>query len=125
MVRDNKVYVVYHSGISFKVLEVFTGREQLLGLSEIASRAHLDKSAVQRSAHTLEKLGYLDQDPVSRRYMLGIRVLNPAFGYLRSHPLIEKAAPILLDLRRTTGERVDLSLLDRDALVYVLRLQSM
>jgi DNA-binding IclR family transcriptional regulator len=111
-------------GKAFRVLEVFTGREQLLSLGEIASRSHLDKSAAQRFTHTLQKLGYLDQDPVSRRYMLGIRVLDPAFGYLRSHPLIEKAAPILLDLRRTIGERVDLSLLDRGALVYVLRLQS-
>lgn len=111
-------------GKAFKVLEVFTGREQLLSLGEITTRTRLDKSAVQRLTHTLQKLGYLDQDPVSRRYMLGIRVLDPAFGYLRSHPLIEKAAPILLDLRRTIGERVDLSLLDRGALVYVLRLQS-
>lgn len=109
---------------AFKVLEVFTGREQLLSLGEIAARSHLGKSSAQRLTHTLQKLGYLTQDPASRRYMLGIRVLDPAFGYLRSHPLIDKAAPILLDLRRTIGERVDLSLLDRGALIYVLRLQS-
>lgn len=111
-------------GKAFKVLEVFSERERLLSLGEIATRTGIDKSAVQRITYTLQKLGYLDQDPASRRYMLAVRVLDNAFGYLRSHPLIEKAAPILLDLRRTIGERVDLSLLDREALVYVLRLQS-
>src|ERR1700747_2512976 len=86
-------------GKAFKVLEVFSERERLLSLGEIATRTGIDKSAVQRITYTLQKLGYLDHDPASRRYMLAIHVLDHAFGYLRSHPLIEKAAPILLDLR--------------------------
>ena len=79
---------------------------------------------MQRYTRTLRDLGYLEQDPFTRRYALNHRVLDLSFSYLRKNPLIERAAPILIDLRRTARERVDLSIPDGLDLVFVLRLQS-
>ncbi|BBK32334.1 IclR family transcriptional regulator [Stella humosa] len=109
---------------AFQVLEAFRGGDRHLSLGELAAATGLDKSAVQRFTHTLRAIGYLEQDPATRRYALGRRVLDLAHGYLRNHPLVERAAPILADLRRTTRERVDLSLLDGTDTLYVFRLQS-
>lgn len=109
---------------AFLVLEAFRGGDRHLSLGELAAATGLDKSAVQRFTHTLRAMGYLEQDPATRRYALGRRVLDLAYGYLRNHPLVERAAPILADLRRTTRERVDLSLLDGTDALYVFRMQS-
>src|SRR5690606_18882555 len=109
---------------AFVVLEAFRGGERYLNLGELAAATGLDKSAVQRFTHTLRTLGYLEQDPATRRYALGRRVLDLAHGYLKNHPLVERAAPILADLRRAVRERVDLSLMDGDDVLYLFRLQS-
>ena len=109
---------------AFAVLEAFRANERFLSLGELAAATGLDKSAVQRFTHTLRALGYLEQDPATRRYALGRRVLDLAFGFLKNHPLIERAAPIVADLRRATRERVDLTLMDGDEVLYVFRMQS-
>jgi DNA-binding IclR family transcriptional regulator len=109
---------------AFAVLEAFRDRPRQLSLGEIAMATGLDKSAVQRFTRTLRELGYLQQDPATRRYALGCRVLDLSFAFLQGHPLVERASPVLVDLRRTVRERVDLSLFDGDTLVYALRMQA-
>ncbi|MBL6454066.1 IclR family transcriptional regulator [Belnapia sp. T6] len=106
------------------MLEAFAGRERALSLVELAQASGLDKSSVQRVTRTLRDIGYLDQDPVTRRYMLGSRVLDLSYNYLRTHPLIERALPVLVDLRRVVKERVDLVVPDHDTVLYVLRMQA-
>ena len=55
---------------------------------------------------------------------MGLRLLDLSYEYLRSNRLIERAAPVLVDLRRSARERVDLTLRDGNDLLYVFRLQS-
>jgi DNA-binding IclR family transcriptional regulator len=109
---------------AFAVLEAFRDRPRSLSLSELALATGLDKSAVQRFTRSLRELGYLQQDPATRRYALGCRVLDLSFNFLQAHPLVERASPVLVDLRRSVRERVDLSLFDGDSLVYALRMQA-
>lgn len=109
---------------AFAVLEAFRNGERFLGLREIVEATGLDKSSVQRFTRTLRSIGYLEQDPNTYRYALSKRVLDLSFAYLSSNALIDHAAPILINLRRTTAERVDMTLLDGDSLVFVYRLQS-
>ncbi|MBL28415.1 MAG: IclR family transcriptional regulator [Rhodospirillaceae bacterium] len=106
---------------AFRVLDAFDGSERFLGLAEIAARTGLDKSAVQRFAYTLERLGFLDKCPKTRRLALGQKGLDLAFNFLRTHPLVEAATPTLVELRRSCGERVNLSLFDGTTLIYVIR----
>ena len=54
----------------------------------------------------------------------GIRILDTTLDLLRLDPLVQKATPVLLELRKTVRERVDLSLFDETRLVYALRMQS-
>ncbi len=107
----------------FDVLEAFKGVRSL-SLSEIAERVQFDKSATQRMCHTLTTMGYLQQCPTTRRFELSPKCLDITFEFLRHHPLIERATPILIDLRRQCDERVDLSLFWEKELIYVQRHQS-
>ncbi|WP_149538665.1 IclR family transcriptional regulator [Siccirubricoccus phaeus] len=109
---------------AFQVLEAFRERDRFLNLSDIAAATGLDKSAVQRFTRTLRDLGYLEQEPTTRRYSLGRRLLDLSFWFLRSHPLTDRAVPVLVDLRQAVGERVDLVLPDGDFILYVIRMQA-
>ena len=106
------------------VLSSFHQTDKPLTLTEIGAACGLGKSAVQRVVFTLRELGYIERDPADRGYVPGIRILDHALDYLRHNPLVERASPILLELRRNVRERIDLSLLDGLRLVYASRLQS-
>lgn len=109
---------------AFQVLEAIGRAGRPLSLAEIAAEADIDKSAAQRVAHTLQALGYLERSEAGSGLVPGRRILHRSFDYLRMNPLIERATPVLIELRKTARERVDLSLLDDVLLVYAIRLQS-
>jgi IclR family pca regulon transcriptional regulator len=104
------------------VLESFREAERLLSLAEISKISGLDKPAAQRCVHTLVQTGYLEKDPQSGRFSLGKKVLDLSFHFLRAHPLVIAATPVLLHLRRDCGERTNLSLFDGTSVVYAIRL---
>ena len=109
---------------AFVVLEAFRDAGGSLSLSEVSTLTGLDKSAVQRFTRTLCQLGYLEQDPSTRRYAISIRVLGLSFSFLQSNTHIMRAAPLLVNLRNATRERTDMSLIDGESMVFVFRLQS-
>lgn len=106
------------------VLEAFRGAEGALSLAQIAARTGLTRSAAQRLVHTFRKLGYLTPAEDGRGFRLDLPILDLTHDYLRLNPLVRRANPILLELRRNVRERVDLSLFDGQRMVYAARLQS-
>ena len=109
---------------AMQVLSAFHHASGPLSLSEIAARAELDRSAAQRITHTLLALGYLRRGPKDRGYLPGIRLLDHTLDVLRLDPMVQNATPVLLELRKTVRERVDLSIFDEARLIYALRMQS-
>lgn len=95
-----------------------------LSLSQIAEAAGIDRSAAQRITHTLEAAGYLRRGHGGNGYLPGLKLLDRGFEYLRSDILVERAVPILTELRRNARERVDLSLYDGASHIYAVRLHS-
>jgi IclR family transcriptional regulator, pca regulon regulatory protein len=105
------------------VLEAFSASPRPKSLGEIASAAGINKSAAQRISQTLLSRGYLERADEGG-LVPGRRMLDRSFDFLRSHPLIERATPVLMDLRKIAAERVDLSLFDDLSVIYAIRLQS-
>ncbi|WP_439116563.1 IclR family transcriptional regulator [Paracoccus liaowanqingii] len=106
------------------VLEAFQGADRALTLTQIAARTGLTRSAAQRLVHTFRKLGYLTLAEDGRGFRLDLPVLDLTHDYLRMNPLVRRASPILLELRRNVRERIDLSLFDGPRMVYAARMQS-
>ncbi len=106
------------------LLEAFARQPGELSLNELAHLSGIDRSSAQRMAHTLLKLGYLERGANGRGYTPGRKILDRGFDFLRSRPLVERATPVVIELQRNTGERVDLSLFDGTTIVYALRRQS-
>src|SRR3546814_195349 len=94
------------------ILEVFASHPGPLSLNELTDLSGLDRSSTQRMLHTLVALGYLERGNNQRGYVLGKKILDRTFDFLRGHPLLERATPIVEQLQRECGERVDLSLFD-------------
>lgn len=110
---------------AFLVLEALNVAQRAVALTELAALASLERSAVQRIAHTLKVLGYLRQHPVTRAYSLAGRMLEFGYTVLATDRVREKAWPFLEALNRSTGETVNLMELEGDEIVYVARFASM
>lgn len=105
-----------------QVLYAFGGNEPALTSTEIARMTGLNISAVQRFTHTLHRLGLLEKDLRTKQFRLSVRLLDFAYLFLRSDALSNVAYPHLLTLSRETGEFVNLSVLDRADVIYIMRL---
>jgi IclR family transcriptional regulator, pca regulon regulatory protein len=103
------------------VLMAFGSETRSMNLPEIGTITGIGKSAAQRFTHTLERLGYMRKDPVTKRYSLTPKVLELGLRYVHADALIEHANPYLLDLNIKCGETVNLSEPDGPDMVYVAR----
>lgn len=92
-----------------------------MNLSEIAEASGLSKSAAQRFAYTLGRMGFLRKDPRTKRFSLTPKTVELGYRYLLVNPLIERANPYLLDLNKRCGETVNMAEPDGTDMVYVAR----
>jgi IclR family pca regulon transcriptional regulator len=106
------------------LLECFSMNAAPLSLDALVRLSGMDRSTVQRMAHTLVQLGYLERGINGKGYVPGKKILDRTFDYLRSVPLLERATPLIVDLQRESGERVELSLFDDLSIVFALRRQT-
>ncbi|MGB6103353.1 MAG: IclR family transcriptional regulator [Pusillimonas sp.] len=107
-----------------RLLECFSDHATPLSLNELVAASAMDRSAVQRMAYTLVALGYLERGINGKGYVLGKKILERTFDYLRSVPLLERATPLIVDLQRESGERVELSLFDDLTIIFAIRRQT-
>jgi IclR family pca regulon transcriptional regulator len=103
------------------ILSSFHSDRPLIGVSELSRGLDLSRSTAHRYVVTLAKLGYLQQDPESRRYRLGPKVLDLGFSALNSMDLLEISAPYLRRLSDETQRTVNLAILDGTDVVYIER----
>ncbi|MEQ6250910.1 IclR family transcriptional regulator [Sulfitobacter sp. HNIBRBA3233] len=106
------------------VLSAFHHANGPLTLTDIASRAGIDRSAAQRMVHTMRALRYIDRDADGHGFVPGVRLLDHTLDYLRLNPLVRQATPVLQELRTEVRERVDFSLFDDLRVIYAIRLQT-
>jgi DNA-binding IclR family transcriptional regulator len=82
-----------------------------LGVTEIGQRTGLAKDRVFRVLTTLGHLGYVQKDPVSRRYRLGPGFLILGEAYRRKLDLRTSGTPILDTLAQASGDTAYLFIL--------------
>src|SRR5215469_18402182 len=105
------------------VLSAFTPDRPARGISDLAGALSLTRSTTHRYVATLARLGYLQQDPATRKYRLGPRVLDLGFSVLGSLELREIAAPHLRRLTDTTGHTSNLAIRDDTDVILIDRVR--
>lgn len=103
------------------ILSAFDSERPLIGVSELSRELSLSRSTAHRYISTLARLGYLQQDPDSKRYRLGPKVLDLGFSAINSMDVREISAPHLRRLSDETGHTVNLAILDGIDVVYIER----
>lgn len=109
---------------AFAVLDLFGPDAPELRIADIASRAGMNRSSVQRIVHTLVKSDWLRRDPASGVLSLAHRAGYPAHVYLTSNQLIDLVMPLVVELNASTGLSCDLWLLDGSETVTLARVPS-
>jgi PcaR/PcaU/PobR family beta-ketoadipate pathway transcriptional regulator len=120
---DNGLYVASVEK-AFRVLEALDRAGRPVGLSELAPLTGFGRSATQRFLFTLRALGYVNQDGTTKSYSLSPKMLEFGRAYLSADFIREQARPFLDVANRESGETVNLTILDREDVVYVLRFPS-
>jgi DNA-binding IclR family transcriptional regulator len=106
---------------ALRVLYAFGGDQPRLTATEIARASGLDASSAQRFIFSLTALGLLEKDARTKQYRLSVQLLDFAYLFLRAHPLSAVAFSHLEQLAHGTGEHMNLSILDRGDVIYVVR----
>ena len=101
------------------MLELLVSSHTQLGVTDIAERLELDKANAHRTLAALVRLGYVEQDPSTRRYGATMKVVELARSVLDSRDLTVVAAPHLKSLWAASGENTHLAVLAGDHVVYV------
>jgi IclR family pca regulon transcriptional regulator len=114
-------YFITSLAKGLEVLSCFGAGTPSLSLKELCEQMGWPKGSGFRYTFTLQKLGYLDQDPVTKRYRPGVKVLSLGFDYLNSLELAESAQSHLEKLFHETGYPTHMAVLDGAEIVYVAR----
>ena len=93
------------------------------GVSELSAVTGLAAGTTHRLLGALVARGYLRQEPLTRRYAIGLAALDLA-ARIRSRGLSVDAEPYLRRLVELTGESANLAVLDGDAATYVAHLSA-
>lgn len=106
------------------VLDCFTHEQTELGVREIARQVNLSTSATGRLLASLKEMGILSQNPDTRTYSMGARVLTWAGSYNAILDVRNRALPAIRELHESTRETISLYVLDGDERLCVERLES-
>lgn len=106
------------------VIEAMMHRPDGVNVTALAAELRLPKSSVFRVLNTLRARGYVQQNPMTERYGLGVRFLALARSVAEESDLRNVAASYLRELKAATDETVHLAVPVGTAMVYIDKVES-
>jgi len=117
--RKKSDYIIHSVDHAFDVLEAFRADEPELGVTQLAKLLNLHKNNVFRILATLESRGYVEQNPRSGNYRLGLKAFEAGQAYLRHTSLLTVAHPQMEVLSSELRENAYLAVLRGDYVFYL------
>jgi IclR family acetate operon transcriptional repressor len=108
---------------SLGLIEALAEEGSGYGLSEISRKLRLNKAVAYRILLTLMHHGYVVQDPVTRRYTLGIKLFELGSTVVNRTGLRKVALGPMGELGRLCRETINLAVLDGNEAVYLDRIE--
>ena len=109
---------------SIRLLTSFSGEEDELGITTLATRLRLAKSTVHRLAATLTGAGFLEQNGATGKYRLGMALFELGALVRRRMDVANEGRPKLRELLEKTGETVQMGVVDHLSVLYVYEMES-
>jgi len=105
------------------MLEAVAQEPEGLSNAEISRKLQIPKSSASYILRTLEKQAYLNRDPATGKYRVGLKILSLSRGALSGIDVREVALPIMRHLVEKTGLTCHLAILDGPDAVYIEKVE--
>jgi DNA-binding IclR family transcriptional regulator len=103
-----------------QILTSFTVQEPEQDLSGLSRRLRLPKGTLVRLLDCLKYAGFVEADPRTGAYRLGVRALEVGSVYQQTSTLDGVARPVLVDLAQRCGQSTNLGVLDDGQVIHVV-----
>ncbi|MFP4466458.1 MAG: IclR family transcriptional regulator [Candidatus Goldiibacteriota bacterium] len=101
------------------IIETLSSHKTGVGVTTLSKELKLHKSTVHRLLTTLMLRKYVEQDPETSKYKLGMRLFELGNAVLSKLDIRQHATPYLRQLWRETGETIQLAIVDQHKVLYV------
>lgn len=106
-----------------QILDILGQSPQGISIRELSTKVNLPKGTIHRLLSSLLHFGYVRQDPKTRNYFLGFKLVELGNLLLGQLDLRKEAEPFLRDLAQGTNETVHMVVMDRDEVVYIEKVE--
>lgn len=104
-----------------EILEILASTKKQMGVTELSEWLNIDKASVYRALATLESHKMVEQDPETKKYSLGLKLIELSGSLLNQLELRVRAKPFLKELCERTGESAHLTTFIDNTIVYIDR----
>src|SRR3990170_4670857 len=101
------------------ILDILGQSPQGISIRDLSDRIKLPKGTTHRLVSSLSYFDYVRQDPRTKNYFLGFKLVELGKLLLGQLDLRREAESILRDLAERTKETVHLVILDQNEIVYL------
>lgn len=112
-------YIIQAVSHALDLLEQFRDGVDELGVTELSRRLKLHKNNVFRLLATLETRNYIQQNPMTGNYRLGLKNLELGQTMIRQMGLLPQARPILERLSAQSNETAYIATMNDSYVVYM------
>jgi len=106
------------------IFDVLAKPTKGMSLGELAAKVDLPKGTAHRILSSLMYFDFIRQDPETRKYSLGFKLVELGSSLLEQINLRKEAEPFLHELSEKTNETAYLAILDRTEVVYIEKIES-
>ena len=109
---------------SLSILEILLQQGSAMNMTELSEKLGFYPSTIHRILDTLKHRGYVEQDPHTQKYHLGLKALELGMAKLHQMDLVREATPYLKELVNQCNETVHLGVLEAGEVLYLAKEES-
>jgi len=124
MSEKKPIYQIKILDKSLDVLENFHKKDSALTITKLSKILKTYPSTIHRILETLKYRGYVEQDPVSKKYFLGLKLVELGRHKMNKLELVKVAYPFLRKLVDQFNENVYLGVYSDEKILYLEKVES-
>lgn len=109
---------------TFEIIELLIQHHGNIGLRELASELDIAPSTAHRFISSLKEIGYIRQDPKTRKYTLSLKFAWLGSKVLENLQVTDLAKPFMEELTERTNETTHLGVIEGLDLIYIAKIKS-
>jgi IclR family KDG regulon transcriptional repressor len=120
----NDHYLVQTVANALDVINVFETESEPLSIAELVERTNMNRTTLYRVLYTLRTRGFVEMDPVTGKYRLGIKIVQLSSLVLQRFSIKQVARPYLERVKNTLGATVHLVVLNDYKAIFIDKVEA-